>query len=106
MYVGSAAATFKFSPTSANPVLRIKRATEWINGSMSWQSSCAECQDQIKTLRRQLGDPDRLGLADAREDREGRLIAPPSRVMLDLYLESRGDAAAGVFLDLWGSKVL
>jgi hypothetical protein len=53
-----------------------------------------------------IADPDRLGLADAREDRKGRLIAPPSRVMLDLYLESRGDAAAGVFLDLWGSKVL
>jgi len=24
--------------------------------------------------------------------------------MLDLYLEPRGEAAVGVFLDLWGSK--
>jgi hypothetical protein len=51
-----------------------------------------------------VADPDRLALADLREDRDGRPIAPPSRVMLDLYLEPRGEAAAEVFLDLWGSR--
>lgn len=51
-----------------------------------------------------VADPDRLALTDLREDRDGGPIAPPSRVMLDLYLEPRGEAAAEVFLDLWGSK--
>lgn len=51
-----------------------------------------------------VADPDRLALTDAREGNDGRLVAPPSRVMLDLYLEPRGEAAADVFLDLWGSK--
>lgn len=51
-----------------------------------------------------VADPDRLAFTDLREDRDGRPIAPPSRVMLDLYLEPRGEAAAEVFLDLWGSK--
>ena len=51
-----------------------------------------------------IADPGRLALTDVREDRDGRPIAPPSRVMLDLYLETRGEAAAEVFLDLWGSR--
>jgi hypothetical protein len=49
-------------------------------------------------------DPEHLASGDARTDADGRVIAPPSRVMLDLYLEPRGEAAVGVFLDLWGSK--
>lgn len=51
-----------------------------------------------------IADPEHLASADARTDPDGRAIAPPSRVMLDLYLEPRGEAAVGVFLDLWGSK--
>jgi hypothetical protein len=51
-----------------------------------------------------IADPEHLATGDARTDADGRVIAPPSRVMLDLYLEPRGEAAAGVFLDLWGSK--
>jgi hypothetical protein len=51
-----------------------------------------------------IADPEHLASGDARTDREGRVTAPPSRVMLDLYLEPRGEAAVGVFLDLWGSK--
>lgn len=51
-----------------------------------------------------LADPEHLAGGDARIDADGRAIAPPSRVMLDLYLETRGEAAVGVFLDLWGSK--
>jgi IclR helix-turn-helix domain len=51
-----------------------------------------------------IADPEHLASGDARTDADGRVIAPPSRVMLDLYLEPRGEAAAGVFLDLWGSK--
>jgi hypothetical protein len=52
-----------------------------------------------------ISDTDHLALNDARH-REGAWTAPPSRVMLDLYLEPRGEAAADVFLDLWGSKEL
>jgi len=51
-----------------------------------------------------IADPDKLALTDPGEAPDGRLIAPPSRVMLDLYLEPRGEAAAEVFLDLWGTK--
>ena len=51
-----------------------------------------------------IADPQHLAGGDARTDADGRVIAPPSRVMLDLYLEPRGEAAVGVFLDLWGSK--
>jgi hypothetical protein len=51
-----------------------------------------------------IADPEHLASGDARTDPDGRVIAPPSRVMLDLYLEPRGEAAVGVFLDLWGSK--
>ncbi len=51
-----------------------------------------------------IADPDHLASGDARIDGDGHAVAPPSRVMLDLYLEPRGEAAVGVFLDLWGSK--
>ncbi len=51
-----------------------------------------------------ISDPEHLAGSDARTDADGRMLAPPSRVMLDLYLEPRGEAAVGVFLDLWGSK--
>jgi hypothetical protein len=51
-----------------------------------------------------IADPEHLASSDARTDADGRVIAPPSRVMLDLYLEPGGEAAVGVFLDLWGSK--
>jgi hypothetical protein len=51
-----------------------------------------------------IADPEHLAGGDARTDPDGRVTAPPSRVMLDLYLESRGEAAVDVFLDLWGSK--
>lgn len=49
-----------------------------------------------------VADPDRLALTDARPLEAAGLIAPPSRIMLDLYLESRGEAAVDVFLSLWG----
>lgn len=48
-----------------------------------------------------LADVDDLAHLDASRV-EGRFVAPPSRIMLDLYLEPRGQAAVGVFLDLWG----
>ena len=51
-----------------------------------------------------IADPERLAGGDVRTDTNGQMTAPPSRVMLDLYLEPRGEAAVGVFLDLWGSK--
>jgi hypothetical protein len=51
-----------------------------------------------------IADPEHLAGGDSRTDPDGRVTAPPSRVMLDLYLESRGEAAVDVFLDLWGSK--
>jgi hypothetical protein len=51
-----------------------------------------------------IADPEHLAGSDARTDGDGRVTAPPSRVMLDLFLEPRGEAAVGVFLDLWGSK--
>jgi hypothetical protein len=52
-----------------------------------------------------IADPGGLGSNDARE-RSGVLVSPPSRVMLDLHLEPRGEAAADVFLDLWGDRDL
>lgn len=52
-----------------------------------------------------LADPQRLAFADPWRAL-GKRVAPPSRVMLDLYLEPRSDAAVNVFLDLWGSRVI
>lgn len=51
-----------------------------------------------------LADPDRLASTDASRLPGGSLVAPKSRIMLDLYLESRGAAAVDVFLDLWGGR--
>jgi hypothetical protein len=53
-----------------------------------------------------IADPQRLALTDANRLEGGGLIAPPSRIMLDLYLESRGEAAVDVFLSLWGSGTI
>jgi hypothetical protein len=50
-----------------------------------------------------IADPQRLAFTDSRTLPDGGVVAPPSRIMLDLYLEPRGDAAVDVFLDLWGS---
>jgi len=52
-----------------------------------------------------VADHDRLGALDARQVGEV-WTAPPSRICLDLRLEPRGDAAAQVFLDLWGEQIL
>jgi hypothetical protein len=51
-----------------------------------------------------IADPDRLAFVDATTRPDGRLLAPPSRIMLDLFLEARGEAAVDVFLDLWGDQ--
>ncbi len=51
-----------------------------------------------------IADPEHLASGDARTYGDGGVTAPPSRVMLDLYLEPRGEAAVGVFLDLWGAR--
>lgn len=48
-----------------------------------------------------IADLDHLGDRDSRQTAEGKPIAPPSRVMLDLYLEPRGKAAVELFCDLW-----
>lgn len=51
-----------------------------------------------------IADPDRLAFVDAVARPDGWLLAPPSRIMLDLFLEARGEAAADVFLSLWGDR--
>lgn len=51
-----------------------------------------------------IADPDRLAFVDAVERPDEWLLAPPSRIMLDLFLEPRGEAAAEVFLSLWGDR--
>jgi hypothetical protein len=51
-----------------------------------------------------VADPDRLAFIDAFVAPGGDRVASPSRTMLDLYLEPRGEAAVGVFLDLWGER--
>jgi hypothetical protein len=48
-----------------------------------------------------IADPDHLAHSDVRRGEGGQLIAPPSRIMLDLYLEPRGNAAVDLFRDLW-----
>lgn len=53
-----------------------------------------------------IADPDRLAFVDREAASEGHFTAPPSRVLLDLYLESRGEATADVFLSLWGDREL
>lgn len=49
-----------------------------------------------------IDDRDGLGWREARRSSSGALLAPPSRVMLDLWLEPRGHAAVDAFLELWG----
>jgi hypothetical protein len=51
-----------------------------------------------------IADPDRLAFVDAVARRDGWLLAPPSRIMLDLFLEARGEAAVDVFQSLWGDR--
>lgn len=51
-----------------------------------------------------IADPDRLAFVDALPGLGGTLLAPPSRIMLDLFLEPRGEAAVDVFLGLWGDR--
>ena len=41
-----------------------------------------------------VADPDRLAFVDRDASTDGHFTAPPSRVLLDLYLEPRGAAAA------------
>jgi hypothetical protein len=54
-----------------------------------------------------IADPDRLAFTDPLPAKDGSApLAPPSRIMLDLFLEPRGEAAVGVFLDLWGEREL
>lgn len=53
-----------------------------------------------------VADPDRLAFVDQEAGAERHFTAPPSRVLLDLYLEPRGEAAADVFLSLWGAGEL
>lgn len=50
-------------------------------------------------------DVDDLAFLDARPLPNGGVVAPPSRVMLDLHLEPRGAATAQVFRDLWLRQV-
>jgi hypothetical protein len=51
-----------------------------------------------------LADVDDLAHLDARQLPDGRLIAPPSRILLDLSFAPRGKAAMDVFLDIWPSE--
>lgn len=51
-----------------------------------------------------IADPNRLGHLDARRLDDGTLLAPPSRIMLDLLLDPRSEAAAEIFSDLWRDK--
>jgi hypothetical protein len=48
-----------------------------------------------------LADADDLAYLDATRLEDGRLVAPPSRIMLDLALEPRGRNAMAAFMDLW-----
>ena len=48
-----------------------------------------------------IADPARLAHVDGRTLDDGTLVAPPSRIMLDLLLEGRASATAELFSDLW-----
>jgi hypothetical protein len=52
-----------------------------------------------------IADPDGLAQGGSEASTEEQLIAPPSRVMLDLYLEPRGAAAAELFAQLWPARI-
>ena len=51
-----------------------------------------------------IADPDRLAFVDVATRPDGWPLAPPSRIMLDLFLEARGAAAVDVFLSLWSDR--
>jgi hypothetical protein len=53
-----------------------------------------------------IADPHALATHDLRRGEDGSLRAPPSRIMLDLFLEPRGEAAVDLFLELWRDRVL
>ena len=48
-----------------------------------------------------MADTDDLAYLDSSRLEDGRLVAPFSRIMLDLGLEPRGKTAMAVFMDLW-----
>jgi hypothetical protein len=52
-----------------------------------------------------IADPDGLAQGSSEASTEEQLIATPSRVMLDLYLEPRGAAAAELFAQLWPARI-
>jgi hypothetical protein len=114
--VGPAVGDHKLTLTGAGgaqrlglPVLTgVERAVYRIDADAS---ELEDMPSQLGGIRRDRGanalliaDPGRLADTDERLDAEGRPIAPASRIMLDLYLESRGQAAVELFLDLWGAR--
>jgi hypothetical protein len=51
-----------------------------------------------------IADPERLAFTDTVARPDQLPLAPPSRIMLDLFLEPRGEATVDVYLDLWGDR--
>lgn len=98
---GAAAAAeigFNVRTGEAPPLLRVDATAEELEGIPEALGGFRTESGANLVL---IADPERLAFVDPIES-GGRLIAPPSRIMLDLFLEARGEAAAAVFLDLWG----
>lgn len=106
--------TLALTGAAAAAVIGMPVLTRGVNPTMRVSARPEELEDVPEALggfRTESGsnliliaDPNRLAFVDAVEGPDGQLLAPPSRIMLDLFLEARGEAAADVFLSLWGDR--
>jgi hypothetical protein len=100
---GAAALGFRVTTDQPRPVLRVNVNDDELEDLPEAMGGFRTREGANLVL---IADPDRLAFVDRDPLSDGHFTAPPSRILLDLYLESRGEAAADVFLSLWGDTEL
>jgi hypothetical protein len=100
---GAAALNMPVATETANPMFRVNVNNDELEGIPEALGGFRTTEGANVTL---IADPDRLAFVDRDAAAARHFTAPPSRIMLDLFLEPRGEATVGVFLDLWGDREL